>query len=110
MKNPSKIFLSDKVKGGEAELVKCTGFICYVDVSDPQKVRICFKSDTMDKDSALVNVNAWNRENGPDWTKILSDAKGRYAVAICTKTITNKDGKTYDNLNLDSIDFAPKQS
>ena len=104
MTNPRTIFIHDKVKEGEAELVKFVGFIVHVDDSNDKRTRICFKADTSDRESGLVSVDAWHRDKGPDWKKVLENAKGRWAVVIATKTVNGQ----YDNYSLESLDMAPK--
>lgn len=106
MKNPINVYVSDKVKNGDAELVKFTGFIAHVDTSNENRIRLCFRADTSDKDSGLVSVTAWKNSDGkgPDWEKILSDAKGRWAVVTAVHTSSNG----YDNYTLNTIDMAPR--
>lgn len=107
MKNPRNIYVPNTVKEGKAELVKFSGFIVHVDTSDQRKVRLCFKSETSDKDSRLVGVDAWLSEDGTDWHKVLDNSKGRFAFAIARKTITVKGDKEFVNYSLDSVDLAP---
>ncbi len=103
MKNPRSIFIRDSIKEGEAELVKFAGFIVHVDTSNDKRTRVCFKEDTSDRDSKLISVDAWHRDKGPDWRKLLENVKGRFAVVIATKTVNGE----YDNYSLESIDMAP---
>lgn len=107
MKNPRSVYVRNTVKEGTEELVKFVGFITHVDTKATDRTRICFKSDTQDKDSPLVSVDAWHSENGPDWRDILGNAKGRWCVVLATKSINNKNGVEYTNYHLDSIDMAP---
>lgn len=110
MKNPKDVYVRKSVAAGTGKLVKFAGFICAISEKDPKKVRVYFKSDTQSKDSPLIPVDAWyNEARNPDWGNMLRDKKGRFAVCIATETQTfsQKDGKTYINYMLDSIDCAP---
>lgn len=102
MKNPQTIYIPK-----DKELVKFSGFIVHVDTANEKFNRLCFKEDTKDKESALVSVNAWKSENGPDLKALTNDAKGRFATVIASKSVSNKDGKEYTNYTVQSIDFAP---
>lgn len=107
MKNPQNIFIP---KNG-SQLVKFAGFIVYVDKANPSFNRLCFKTDTRDKDSDLVSVTAFAGDahtNRPDYKSLTDNAQGRFAVVIASKsTVTKDDGRTFDNYILQSIDFAP---
>lgn len=100
------------ISGNEKDKAIIFGYV--IDVKDRGDSNILlFKKDTTDPSSELIAVAAWaadpGQKNTVDMRKMTGDLKGRFVVCICRVRPKEKDGKNYNNYDLQYIIKSPQK-